>query len=124
SIFLVNVPVIVIALVAGFFLIPESRDPEHSALDPAGALLSIAGLGVLIYGIIEAPDNGWLSARTLVLFAVALVLLGVFAIWEMRIPRPMLNTRFFRNPRFSAASLSIALVFFALFGSMFFLTQY
>jgi EmrB/QacA subfamily drug resistance transporter len=124
SIFLINVPVIAIALVAGFFLIPESRDPEHAALDPAGAVLSIAGLGVLIYGIIEAPDNGWLSARTLIFFAVALVLLGAFALWEMRTPRPMLNTRFFRNPRFSAASLSIALVFFALFGSMFFLTQY
>ena len=124
SIFLINVPIIAIALIAGFFLIPESRDPEHSALDPAGALLSIAGLGALIYGIIEAPNNGWLSARTLILFAAALLLLGAFALWEIRIPRPMLNTRFFRNPRFSAASLSIALVFFALFGSMFFLTQY
>jgi EmrB/QacA subfamily drug resistance transporter len=124
SIFLVNVPVIALALVAGFFLIPESKDPEHSAIDPAGAVLSIAGLGALIYGIIEAPDNGWLSARTLIIFAAAAVLLGAFAFWEMHTARPMLNTRFFRNPRFSAASLSIALVFFALFGSMFFLTQY
>jgi EmrB/QacA subfamily drug resistance transporter len=124
SVFLVNVPIIVIALIAGYFLLPESKDPEQSSLDPLGAVLSIAGLGVLLYGIIEAPDNGWLSLRTWVAFGAGALLLTAFAYWEWRNPRPMLNTRFFRNPRFSAASLSIALVFFALFGSMFFLTQY
>ena len=124
SVFLVNVPIIAIALIAGFFLIPESKDPEHSSLDPLGAVLSISGLGVLLYGIIEAPNFGWLSLHSWVAFIGGVVLLGLFALWEWRNPRPMLNTRFFRNPRFSAASLSIALVFFALFGSMFFLTQY
>ncbi len=124
SVFLINVPIIAVALVAGFFLLPESKDPDHASLDPLGAVLSIAGLGALLYGIIEAPNYGWLSAHTLISMAAGAVLLAVFALWERRTPRPMLNMRFFRNPRFSAASLSIALVFFALFGSMFFLTQY
>lgn len=124
SVFLVNVPIIAIALIAGFFLLPESKDPEHASLDPLGAVLSIAGLGVLLYGIIEAPNYGWLSVRTAIALLAGAVLLAAFGLWEWRNPRPMLNTRFFRNPRFSAASLSIALVFFALFGSMFFLTQY
>jgi len=124
SVFLVNVPIIAIALIAGFFLIPESKDPEHSSLDPLGAVLSISGLGALLYGIIEAPNYGWLSLHSWIAFVAGALLMGLFALWEWRNPRPMLNTRFFRNPRFSAASLSIALVFFALFGSMFFLTQY
>ncbi len=124
SVFLVNVPIIAVALIAGFFLVPESKDPEHASLDPIGAVLSIAGLGVLLYGIIEAPNYGWLSLRSWVAFVAGTLLLAAFALWERRNPRPMLNLRFFRNPRFSAASLSIALVFFALFGSMFFLTQY
>ncbi len=124
SVFLVNVPIIAVALIAGFFLVPESKDPEHASLDPIGAVLSIAGLGVLLYGIIEAPNYGWLSLRSWIAFVVGAVLLAAFALWEQRSARPMLNLRFFRNPRFSAASLSIALVFFALFGSMFFLTQY
>ena len=124
SVFLVNVPIIAIALIAGFFLLPESKDPEHASLDPIGAVLSIAGLGVLLYGIIEAPNYGWLSLRSWIAFVAGALLLTAFGLWEWRNPRPMLDTRFFRNPRFSAASLSIALVFFALFGSLFFLTQY
>ena len=76
SIFLINVVVVVIALVAGFFLIPRSREKIHAPLDPLGALLSIAGLSALVYGIIEAPDNGWGSTQTLVTFAFAIVVLG------------------------------------------------
>ena len=69
SIFLINVVVVVVALVAGFFLIPRSREKIHAPLDPLGALLSIAGLSALVYGIIEAPDHGWASTQTLVTFA-------------------------------------------------------
>src|SRR6478609_8946902 len=67
SIFLINVVVVVIALVAGFFLIPRSREKIHAPLDPLGALLSIAGLSALVYGIIEAPDHGWGSTQTVVI---------------------------------------------------------
>ena len=69
SIFLINVVVVVVALVAGFFLIPRSREKIHAPLDPLGAVLSIAGLSALVYGIIEAPDHGWGSTQTLVTFA-------------------------------------------------------
>ena len=63
SVFLVNVPIIAVALVAGYILLPKSRDPHPEGLDPIGALLSIAGLGSLVYAIIEAPDRGWASGR-------------------------------------------------------------
>lgn len=124
AVFLVNVPVIVVALVAGYILIPESRDPAAPSLDPLGALLSITGLVALVWAIIEAPGRGWTSGAILTAFAVAVVLLAGFATWEMRARTPMLDVRLFRNPRFTAASLAISLVFFALFGTLFFLTQY
>src|SRR5207237_10039861 len=98
SIFLINVFVVVAALVAGFFLVPRSREKIHAPLDPLGALLSIAGLSALVYGIIEAPDNGWASTQTIATFAAAVAVLGAFVAWELRTPAPMLDLRFFRNP--------------------------
>jgi EmrB/QacA subfamily drug resistance transporter len=124
SVFLVNVPVVVIGLIAGHWLVPESRDPSAPRLDIGGAVLSIVGLTALVWSIIEAPTRGWTSAAVLTGFAFAMVVLGGFAVWEIRVAQPMLNLRYFRNPRFAAASLSVTLVFFALFGTMFFLSQY
>lgn len=124
SIFLVNVPIIVVAALAAYFLVPESRDPDASPLDIPGALLSIGGLATLLYGIIEAPSHGWASLSTILGIGLGVIMLAAFAVWEWRSRAPMLNLRFFKNPRFSAGSLSITLVFFALFGSIFFLPQY
>src|SRR5690606_1145074 len=124
SIFLINVPVVLITLVAGLFLLPTSRDPKAPRIDIGGAVLSMAALGVLIYGLIEAPLKGWGSPETLLALGGGTLLVGAFAWWEYRTPEPMLDLRFFRNPRFSAANASITLVFFALFGAMFSLTQY
>jgi EmrB/QacA subfamily drug resistance transporter len=124
SVFLVNVPVVGLALIAGLPLVPESKDPNATPLDPVGALLSIAGLTALVYGIIEAPENGWTDSITLSAFGIAAVLLVVFVAWELRTAHPMLQMSFFRNPRFSAASVAITLIFFALFGSIFVLTQH
>ncbi|HLF41156.1 MAG TPA: MFS transporter, partial [Acidimicrobiia bacterium] len=124
SVFLVNVPVIVLALVGGRLLVPTSRDPGQPPLDPVGAVLSIAGLGSLLYGIIEAPNHGWTDGLTLGWLGAGTAVLLAFAAWELRRPEPMLDLRFFRNPQFSAASAAITLVFFALFGSFFLLTQY
>jgi EmrB/QacA subfamily drug resistance transporter len=124
SIFLVNVVVVVVALVAGAFLVPRATDDHQPALDPMGALLSILGLGALIYAIIEAPTHGWLAAHTLVAFAAAVVVLGLFSAWELRADEPMLDLRFFRNRQFTAATTSITLMFFAAFGMVFILTQY
>jgi EmrB/QacA subfamily drug resistance transporter len=124
SIFLVNLPIVAIGLVAGIFLIPTSRDPHAPRLDPLGAVLSISGLTALLYGIIEAPSVGWIDPTILASFAVAIVLLGAFIWWQRTTDHPMLDVRFFKNPRFSAASTGITMTFFALFGATFLLTQY
>ena len=103
---------------------PDSRDPSEGKLDPLGAVLSIIGLSGLLYGIIEAPDKGWGSPNVLIAFAIGVVFIGAFFAWELHTPHPMLDIRFFKNPRFSAASATITLTYFALFGSTFLLTQY
>jgi EmrB/QacA subfamily drug resistance transporter len=124
SVFLVNIPFVIAALVAGHFLVPESADPDAPRLDLVGAALSIAGLVAFLWGIIEAPGKGWTSPEVLVALGVGAAVLGLFVAWELRSDHPMLDIRFFRNPRFSAASGAITLSFFAMFGAMFVLTQY
>ena len=124
SVFLVNVPICAAALVLCPFLVPNSSAREESPLDPVGALLSIVGLAGLLYAIIEAPDKGWTAPVVMGCLGVGVVFLAAFAWWEWRSPSAMLDVRFFKNPRFSAASATITLVFFALFGSTFLLTQY
>ena len=123
SVFLVNVPVVVVALVLGQLFVPTSRDPAAPPVDGVGALLSIAGLVALVWGIIEGP-GGWTDPEILGAFALAAVLLGIFVVWERRARFPMLDMSFFRNARFSAASAAIMLTFFAMFGSLFLLTQF
>jgi MFS transporter, DHA2 family, multidrug resistance protein len=124
SVFFVNVPLVVIALVAGMRLLPESRDPRAGRFDPLGAVASIAGVGLLVWTVIEAPRHGWASAITIAGFAGSLVILAAFVGWQLRRPDPMLDVRLFRNPRFTAASGAIALAFFGLFGFIFLITQY
>ena len=123
--FLVNVPIIVVALVAGRFLVPKSRDPQEAQLDPIGAVLSIIGIVALVYGLIEAPDKGWSStqhARSR--SPIAIVVLALFVVWELHIDEPMLDMRFFRNPAFSTGTGGMILVFLAMYGVMFLITQY
>jgi EmrB/QacA subfamily drug resistance transporter len=125
SVFLINVPIALGALVLSMPLVPESKDPAAPRLDPFGAALSIAGLTTLLWGIIEAGgDRGWGDSAVLSSFGLAVALLTAFAVWELHAPSPMLNVRLFRDRNFSASSASIGLVFFALFGTIFFLTQY
>jgi len=124
SVFFVNVPFILLALVSGWFLVPRSRDPEEARVDPGGALLSIIGIVALVYGLIEAPDKGWGSASTLLAFTVATVVLALFVVWEKRVDEPMLDMRYFRNPAFSTGSGGMILVFLGMYGVMFMLTQY
>jgi EmrB/QacA subfamily drug resistance transporter len=123
AVFLVNLPIVAVALAAIPALVPESRDPGQSRLDPLGAVLSTTGLGVLTWAIIEG-QHGWTDAPTLAGFAVAAAALAAFVAWELRTASPMLDVRLFRIGRFSGASVSIALVFFSLFGAIFFLTMY
>ena len=124
AIFLVNVPVVIAGIVAILLVVPESKAVRAPALDPVGAALSVAGLVALVYGIIEVPAQGWDDPVIVGSLAAAAVLLGAFVAWERRVAEPMLDIRLFRNPRFSAASLSVTLVMFSLMGVLFFLTQY
>ncbi|MDQ1713049.1 MAG: hypothetical protein QOE45_2499 [Frankiaceae bacterium] len=124
SIFLVNVPVVIGAIAAGRYLVPESKDEHAARLDPAGAVLSIAGLTALVYAIIEAPSRGWASPATLLVGALGIAIIVVFVVNESRSDHPMLPVEFFKNPRFSAGSGSVTLAFFALFGTTLLLTQY
>ncbi|MCZ7528453.1 MAG: MFS transporter [Acidimicrobiia bacterium] len=124
SVFLVNVPVVLLALVAGAALVPTSRDPGRPRVDAVGAVLSVVGLVALVYAIIEAPSHGWSSRETLGTAGGALVVLTLFVLWERRRPEPMLDIGYFRDSRFSVGSAGMMLTFFALFGLMFLLTQY
>jgi EmrB/QacA subfamily drug resistance transporter len=124
AVFLVNVPVILLSLVAGHLLLPTSRDPEQLPLDLPGALLSIVGLGSLVYGIIEGPIHGWRSTDSLLTFGLAIVVLGLFGWRELTARHPMLDLRLFRDRRFSVASGGMTLCFFAMFGSFFLVSQY
>jgi EmrB/QacA subfamily drug resistance transporter len=124
SVFLINVPFIVLAFVTGWFLVPTSRDPEQARLDPVGAVLSTIGLSSLVYGLIETPDKGSAGTQTLGAFAIAIVVLTAFVLWELRVKEPMLDIRYFRNPAFSTGTGGMVLVFLAMFGVMFLITQY
>ena len=123
SVFLVNLPIVALALLAGRRYVPVSKAAVAPRLDPAGSLLSLAGLTALTYGLIEAPSNGWTSGTTVGILAAAVSLLIAFAAWELHTDHPMVELALFRNMRFSAASLSVTIVFFSLFGSLFLLTQ-
>jgi EmrB/QacA subfamily drug resistance transporter len=124
SIFFAMTPVAVAAglLVARF--VPPSRDPRAHPVDGGGFLLSAAAIGLLIYTIIEAPGRGWGSTPTLAGFAVAALLVGAFAAWERRRENPMLDLALFADRRFTAASVAVAISFFALSGFIFLVTQY
>src|SRR3954452_11595113 len=124
SVFWLNVPIVAVALVGGYVLVPESRDPRPGALDLRGAALSVATLVPLVYGIIEATPRGWTDPLVLGCFASAVVFGAAFVGWERRVASPMLPLSFFGNARFTVASAGIGLVFFALMGSVFAFTQY
>jgi EmrB/QacA subfamily drug resistance transporter len=124
SVFLVNVPIVVAALVGAVVLVPNSRDLRASRFDVPGLGLSIAGISLLVWSLIEAPRHGWISVLTIGGIAGAVALLALFVWWERRTPAPLLDVRLFRNMRFTAASLAITLGFFALFGFIFLVTQY
>ncbi|HTE22188.1 MAG TPA: MFS transporter [Candidatus Limnocylindria bacterium] len=119
AVFTINLPVIILTMLAVGLLVPRTADPKHTSLDPAGALLSIAGLSAVVYAIIEAPVHGWLSGSTLAIGAAGLAALAMFVWWELRVKHPMLDVRLFKLPAFGISALSLTLVFFALMGMFF-----
>jgi EmrB/QacA subfamily drug resistance transporter len=112
-----------VALIGGRLFLPTSKDPTAPRLDPVGAVLSTAGLVAILWGLIEAPSKGWGSSPILTAFVLGLVVLSLFVAWELRSDHPMLEIRFFKNRRFSAANIAVTFVFFAMFGSGFLITQ-
>jgi EmrB/QacA subfamily drug resistance transporter len=124
SIFVVNIPLCVLAIVGGRRVIPESRDPVARRIDWTGAALSGVGLLALVWAVIEAPGKGWTSATVLAAAALATVALIAFVLQQRRASDPLLDVRLFRDPRFTAASATIMVLFFALFGFLFLSTQY
>jgi EmrB/QacA subfamily drug resistance transporter len=124
SVFLVNVPFALVGLVAAVWLVPNSKNPDCARPDPVGAGLSMLGLGLLLWGIIEAPGRGWSSPLILGALIGALVVIVLFVVWERHIDHPMLPLRFFAKRRYSVAIAALALVLFALLGMFFLMTQY
>ncbi len=124
SAFAINVVLALVALAGAFRFVPESSRLNAPALDKGGALIAAIGLVALVFSIIEAPDEGWLSPRTLGGLAVGVAVLAGFVLFELRQRHPLLDPRLFSNRRLSAGSLSICIQFFAFFGFTFVSLQY
>jgi EmrB/QacA subfamily drug resistance transporter len=125
SVFLLNVPFTAAGAAAVWLLVPESKNPDPGRIDYVGVLASIAGLVLLVYGIIQGGEKGsWVHADVLGPIAAGLAVLAFFAWYESRLRHPSLDVRLFRNPRLSSAVGALALVFFGMMGALFFLSFY
>ncbi|MEU4499792.1 MFS transporter [Streptomyces sp. NPDC024089] len=123
AIFLINIPVAVIGLIAVARLVPESKNPSGERPDLLGALLSTIGMASVVYAIISGPGHGWTSGQVLLTAFVGVAVLTGFVLWELHIPYPMLDMHFFRNQKFIGAVAGAILVAFGMGGSLFLLTQ-
>lgn len=124
SIFWFTVTLALIATGLTIRLVPESRASAAGRFDLGGALLSVAGLGVLVYSIIEAPLEGWASARTMLGLGAGVVVLFGFAAWELRNSAPLLDVRLFAHRGFASGMLTVSSLFFVFFGFIFVFMQY
>ncbi|MEU1407563.1 MFS transporter [Streptomyces sp. NPDC005728] len=135
AIFLINLPVVALGLVAVAALVPESKAAPSRRTpsgppgrgdrpDLLGALLSTVGMAALVFAIISGPEHGWTSPRVLGTAAVAVGVLGLFAYWESRVEEPMLDLHFFRDRRFTGAVAGAVLITFGMGGALFLLTQH
>ncbi len=124
SVFLINIPIVAVGLVLQAVFVPESRDPGAERLDVPGFLLSISFVSLLVYTIIEGPHRGWASTGTIAGFVGTAVLVTAFVVRERRTAHPLLDVRVLRDMRVTAATSSILIAFFSLFGFTFLVTQY
>ena len=124
SVFLINLPIVAISLIAGVRLIPDSRNPDAHALDKVGFLLSVIAIGSLVFTVIESPHWGWGSQKSNLGFGIGVLTLIGFVLFESKKEAPLLEVTFFKSARFSAATGSIGIAFFCLFGFTFLVTQY
>jgi EmrB/QacA subfamily drug resistance transporter len=124
SIFLVNLPIVAVTLLAGQLLIPRLPRVRLHRFDVRGVVLSTAGVTALVLAIIEGPQWGWTATGTVLCFAAAAVLLTVFTLAELHTEGPLLDVRVFLIGRFTGGAVSISVAFFSLFGFIFLITQY
>jgi EmrB/QacA subfamily drug resistance transporter len=117
--FLINVPVIIIALLIGAIIVPRSKDEEERPLDVGGAFLSILVLSSLLYGIIEGPSLGWTDNRIIASFATFIIAILLFIYWEKKAEYPLLPLEFFKQRNFTIGLLAISMAFFVMFSFMF-----
>src|SRR5579875_1329219 len=124
SVFLVNVPICALGLVFMLWLVPDSRDPAAKRSDVVGAVLSTGGMGLLLWGIIDAPAAPWTPPRILAALVAGAGVFGAFVVGEGHSEHPMLELSLFRSRRFTGAIIAMALVIFSLMGGLFLLTQF
>lgn len=125
SVFLINVPIVIVAIALMLWLVPDSRDPNPGRIDPVGVVLSVVGLVLLVYGIIKGGELADFTDPTvLTTIAAGLLVLVAFVVFEKRSDHPSIDVTYFKNKVFSAAITVIALVFFALMGVTFFSVFY
>ncbi|WP_049565859.1 MFS transporter [Streptomyces sp. SBT349] len=119
SIFVLNIPLVAIGIVACVMLIPETRDPSATAVDPLNATLGVLGLGAFVYGVIEGPVEGWTSPLILAALIGGLLMLAALVVRERRQTRPMLDLELLGNPTFRWNTIITVLVMFVMMGLMF-----
>ena len=124
SVFLVNVPIVVAALIGTLVLVPDSKNPAVERPDPVGVVLSVAGLGLLLWAIIEGPTQGWASPDVIGAGVASLIVIGAFIAWESHSRHPMLKLGLFADRRFSTAAAAECLGLFGLAGALFVVTQF
>lgn len=124
SVFLVTVPFAVAAAVGAALLVPTSRRTDEEHLDVIGALLSVLGLFTFFFGMIEAPNDGWLIPQTIVALTLGTLLLAAFVVWELRNRHPMYDVRVYKIPALDAGAISIFLIYVAQLGMLFLIPQY
>jgi EmrB/QacA subfamily drug resistance transporter len=124
SVFLINIPLVAVAVAGVLAIVPETAEPSGNRIDLAGILLVAGALVAIVDAIIEAPDRGWTGAGTLGELAAGLAALAFFCWWELHTASPLIDLRIFTSRAFTTAAASVTVIFFALFGSLFLLTQY
>lgn len=124
SVFLINVPIVVVAVAVGIFVLPESRRPGLGRMDLTGAALSVIGLGALMFGIIEGPTRGWGSSLIIGSIVIGIATIAAFILWERRCPSPMFDVRILRRPAVAIGSLVLFVDFLSMTTMLFLVPNY
>lgn len=124
SVFIINLPIAVVAFAGGILFVGESRSDEKPPIDPVGVALSALGLAAITYALIIAPDRGWVSATVLGSLGAGVALLAAFLVWDGHRDQPLVDFGLFKNPTFSTGLAAVTAAFFSMFGVSFLLSQY